>query len=78
MYLPMKVELRSQTCFDRRAKSGTIAGAASARRHHDVFIVATPEIAGAAAFVAAVPEIASAAAMIMTRVAPRILSTGVE
>ena len=78
MILPMKVDLRLQTRFDRRAKSGAIAGAASASRHHDVFVVATREIAGAAAFVVSTPEIASAAAMIMTRVAPRILSTGVE
>ena len=64
-----KVDPRSQTCFDTRAKSGEIAGAASARRHHDVFVVATPEIAGATACVDATPEIASAAAMIMaTRV----------
>ena len=69
MFLPMKVDLRLQTRFDRRAKSGAIAGAASASRHHDVFVVATREIAGAAAFVVSTPEIASAAAMIMaTRV----------
>ena len=33
-----KVDPRSQTCFDTRAKSGEIAGAASARRHHDALV----------------------------------------